>query len=466
MSVDHSFLTLLPDQVQSSRLFSFLRLKGAAHGEAVAQPVVCDGETMIRRKLHRRRTLSRPAILAGPELLEPRRMLSVVFQADFSGSGAGVGTALDMVTYGGSGTTLAAVGGNMTAAIAASPRLADGAGSFLRVTDTGPAPGAVAGAQFTFDSAANSPDDWFISGGSTEFDTVNGAFDFFFRTSNASANWGDGSGTDFEPFDICGYSAGQNGLGLVLNSPAANQMQLELKAVNNAGTTVQDLVANTGTVSNLILANTVYHIAGTLSTDPNGVVTISLFLAPGNTPIDTSSSTYLVAQASSNGTFDPVGDKQIYNAFNTATDGMLLGKASNIDGASQTEGFDTFRIYNVAPETFAAMTAPPPTIILQADFSGTGTGTGAGNLVSLGATGSLVSAPNATAAQSDATQFVTPDSGGYLHIADTGVGMSAGAGVDLVPLSAATSPDSWYSDGGSATYDTLNGAFDFFFRSR
>ncbi|MEI8195254.1 MAG: glycosyl hydrolase family 28-related protein, partial [Phycisphaerae bacterium] len=296
-------------------------------------PLRSGGRTVRSRK--RQRSLHAAVF----ETLEPRRLLSaVVFEADFNGIGTGTGAG-NLVSIGGTGTLITV--GNVTAGQSTgSPFINPDSGGYLHLADTGSGSGS-AGANLLPQAAANSPDVWYTNGGSATFDTLNGAFDFFFRSTLASASW-DSSGTAFRPLDISG---GNNGLRLILNAPAANKLQLELLAYNASGTSVLDLKASNASAN--LAANTLYHMAGTLTTDASGKVTIKLFVAPGNSDIDPTSSTYLLASASSAAALDAAASNVITHAFNSAG-GFIFGKTNNTDTLTQNQDFDTFRIFTAS----------------------------------------------------------------------------------------------------------------------
>ena len=265
----------------------------------------------------------------------------VVFQADFNGSGTGTGETSNIVTYGGT-ASLASVT-NMSAGIGTSPVLLTGAPGFLHLNDTDATTGT-AGASITPKSAAQSMDSWYVDGGATTFDTINGGFDFYFRSSVASSTW-DGTGGDFRPIDLSG---GHSGLRLIVNAPTINRLQLELIGYNSAGTAVQNLITST---SPNIAANTLYHLAVTVTTNATGYVTINLFLAQGDVPINTASNAYLVASTTSTTVFDPPGTNAITHAFNS-TSGYTFGQADYASPHVKTIDFGSFRIYNAVPNVF------------------------------------------------------------------------------------------------------------------
>lgn len=297
------------------------------------------------------------SLAARVETLEPRRLLAVVLQADFTGTGTGTGVG-HLVSLGATGSLISNAGSSVTSSqVATAPFVSPDSGGCLRLVDAGLGIATSAGVHLKPLSSANSPDSWYTDGGTSTFDTVNGAFDFYFRSSIASTSW-DGSGVAFRPLDISG---GNGGLRMIINSTTPNNLQMELKAVNAGGAIVMDLF----TVKNGVnfAANTVYHMAGTVSTDAAGKVSIKLFAARGNVDIDTNSNAYLIASANSASAMDTAASNAINHAFNSATAaGFDFGKMRNTDALAQTQEFDDFRIYNSVPATFDSLVYYPDAV--------------------------------------------------------------------------------------------------------
>lgn len=156
---------------------------------------------------------------------------SLVFQADFNGTQAGTGGASDVVTQGGTGSTTASAG--FSSSVVTSSSLVDGSGGYLHVQapSTKPTAGAVssAGVILTPSSKQNSSfDSWIGSGataGGANFVSLNGAFDFFYRSNTAfsAGTMGTTSTNSFRVIDTAlGNAMGNNGLRLVVNNTNGN----------------------------------------------------------------------------------------------------------------------------------------------------------------------------------------------------------------------------------------------------
>ncbi len=150
----------------------------------------------------------------------------LVFRADFSGPGSGTGGPSDIVAYGGTGRVLNAnpAQSNVEVAFSSANPLAAGTGGYLQLTDKGQRTNAnrPAGVLFIPASDANSFDAWYADTSATlGHDTLNGAFDFLFRTSSHEPL---GQST-LRFFDING---GDSGYRLALASTSVNNLQFTL----------------------------------------------------------------------------------------------------------------------------------------------------------------------------------------------------------------------------------------------
>jgi len=271
---------------------------------------------------------------------------AVVFQADFSGSGGGTGGAADIVALGGTGVisnTNSSLS-NVTASVDSTVPLVAGGGSYLRLNDQGVQSSArAAGVTVTPASAASSFDSWYANtSGTTGFDTLNGGFDFLFRTTSSA---------DLDKDTLRFFDVGVTGVPyrLALSSTLGDKLSL---ALNQNGT---NIARATSAVVNLS-ANTTYRIAGTLSTSAGGLVTVNLYLAAGDTVIDTTSTTHRIATSTSSVVLD--AGNSISSSFGTAG-GFTLGMTSNIDADTKTLDLDSFRIYNAVPATFDGISSIP-----------------------------------------------------------------------------------------------------------
>jgi hypothetical protein len=105
----------------------------------------------------------------------------------------------------------------------------------------------------------------------------------------------------------------------------------------------------------------------------------------------------------------------------------------------------------------------PAQVVLQADFTGTGSSTGTiglptgstGNIATFGDTGSLANGTGFTSSIATPPTGWLPGASGTLQITGTGTGP---AGATLTPSSQANSFNSWYSTGSS--FVSVNGAID------
>ena len=277
-------------------------------------------------------------IVAVSLLLVLNASAALVFQADFNGTGAKTGGPGDMVALGGTGVLNNANSdlSNAVASITSAAPLITGGGAYLRLNDYGSSTRArVVGVVFTPASAANSFDSWYANtSGTLGYDKLNGGFDFLFRTDSRAAL----DANTYRFFDVNG---GVSAYRFTLSSLSGG-ITLVLTEANVA------LVRATSAALNL-KANTPYRIAGTVATNSRGYVTVNLYLAEGDTAIDTSSSTYLMATATSRSVLD-AGNK-ISSSFNSA-DGINFGLIQNTTDDVKTFDLDSFRIYDAAPAIF------------------------------------------------------------------------------------------------------------------
>lgn len=276
----------------------------------------------------------------------------VVFQADFNGPDGTTGGATSMVTLGGTATLLGST--NMSASITNASPLFAGERGHLQTVRSGTG-GAISCATIYPFSAANSPDSWLVlQSGTTTFNQINGALDFYFRDSNGSSGW-TGSGVDFRPMDLNG---GSGGLRIIINAPTTNRLQVELVSKNSSGTTVQDLRAFNSAVT--VAANALNHLVVTASTNPTtGIVTLKLYLASGNTSIDTTLGTNLIASATSTAAITNTGANAVNHAFN-ATNGFSFGQISTVGSTVlKTTDFSSFRVYDTIPTVIATVNYQP-----------------------------------------------------------------------------------------------------------
>jgi hypothetical protein len=286
---------------------------------------------------------------------------AVVFQADFNGTGSSTGGVSDMVTLGGTGVinnpridqSLITVSNPLTSPLGA------GTGAYLHFDDTGTQTASrFAGVTFTPTNKDSSFDSWYgNTSGTVGYDTLNGGFDFLFRTSS-NANLG---GNTLRLLDLNGGAAGYR---LVLTSSATDKLQLQL--LQN-GTILA--TADSGHDSVNLSANITYRIGATVTTDNSGKVTLKLFKASGDTSIDTSSADHLIASSTTTSALD--GNDSISSSFNSAA-GFNFGLQSNSDDDIKTVDLDSFRIYDSAPTTFSSIPEPGTFSLVMGSLIGAG----------------------------------------------------------------------------------------------
>lgn len=281
------------------------------------------------------------SVAAAALLLALNVHAALVFQADFNGAGMGTGGASDMVSFGGTGdiTNANPELSNLVASISSGTPLIAGGGAYLSLDDKGsPSGNRLAGAVFTPASAANSFDSWYAdTSGTLGYDKLNGGFDFLFRTDSSAA-------LDTNTYRFFDANGGTSAYRFTLSSMATNKLSLVLTEANTAIAR-----ATSSTVS--LQPNTTYRIAGTVATNSSGYVTVNLFLAPGDAAIDTSSSTYLIATATSGSVLD--AGNSISNSFNSAA-GINFGLIQNSTDDIKTFDLDSFRLYDSVPATFSS----------------------------------------------------------------------------------------------------------------
>jgi hypothetical protein len=266
---------------------------------------------------------------------------AVVFQADFNGTGSGTGGPSDMVSFGGIGVlnNTNAKLSNVVASISSGTPLIAGGGRYLSLKDQGPSTRTrVVGAEFTPASAANSFDSWYVdASGTLGFDKLNGGFDFLFRTDSSAA-------LDTNAYRFFDVNGGTSAYRFTLSSLSGGLTLV----LTEAGVGIARATSSTVNFK----ANTTYRIAGTLSTDSRGYVTLNLYLAEGERIIDTNSSAYLIASATSRSVLD-AGNK-ISSSFNSVA-GISFGLIQNSSDDIKTFDLDSFRLYDDVPATFSSI---------------------------------------------------------------------------------------------------------------
>jgi hypothetical protein len=272
---------------------------------------------------------------------------ALVFQADFNGPGAGTGGVSDIVALGGTGalTNIAPNISNIVVSVSSLTALGAGTGSYLSLNDQAAQSGTrVAGVEFKPEGAANSFDSWYADTSATlGHDTLNGGFDFLFRTS---------SGEPLVKDTVRFVDVGASGVPyrLALSSTDGDKLSL---AINQSGINI----ARATSAAVKLSAGTTYRIAGTVSTNASGFVTVNLYLAKGNAAIDTGSPLRRIATSTSSVKLD--AGNSISGAFGTAG-GFYFGMMSNVDADTKTLDLDSFRIYDAVPASFDADSIPKP----------------------------------------------------------------------------------------------------------
>ncbi len=266
----------------------------------------------------------------------------LVFQADFNGTGGGTGGASDIVTLGGTGIMYDTSNADgVSSAIT---------GGNLVVTDTDIANASrSAGVEITTTTVGNGFNALFEDTSATlGFDTLNGGFDYIFKSDKASMD-----AKSVRPIDL--YFGQGNQIRLITTTNTGGSFMIELIDYSVADT-LGDPRPNTAFSS--YTADTWYHMAVTLETSVAGLVTVNLFLAEGNTEISTSGTP--TATVTSSG---------ILNTEGAVTNNILRFASSDTTTAGNVN-FDNFRIYNDIPETFSAIPEPSAFTLLSALMAG------------------------------------------------------------------------------------------------
>ena len=265
-------------------------------------------------------------------LIAPASYGAIIFQTDFSGVN-GTGNTNVTGTVGGTATLI----GTAQASIDTAAPMANGAGGYLEIAEPGTA--ITSGVDITGSASSNPFNSWIgtpVSVSGTDYVNLNGAFDFFFRTNLSSSSWNTGKS----------YILNMGG-----NSP---DLSLALYT-NNGGIKIQIGSSSTGNIG--VTAGNVYHIAGTVSTDPaTGGITLDLYEALGDTAI---SSTGSPSVTKSLGTF--LATTYTGNFGN----GPILFGAHNYGSTNvMNNDFDSLRIYDSVPATFDTLAVPEPNVLL------------------------------------------------------------------------------------------------------
>jgi hypothetical protein len=267
---------------------------------------------------------------------------SVIFQADFDGSGGGTGGPSDMVTSGGTGTLR---GGNgTTATIETGPELGSGGGDFLRVSRAAATDaGGVRGAEFVpLSYSSNYFNAWYTNDGVT--DSLVGAVDFFYRQNN-----------DFQDNNSFSLTLAQasNANGLRVNLSTSNSNTLTLEVRQRIGALNQVLSSESTTFT--IAADTAYHFAMLADGTPGNTV-FKVFMETGTGSINPSTATPLIETSA----FAIDGINGLTDSFlETGNFGVTANAWDAYEDAIELD-FDSLRIYDSVPTEFAAIAIPEP----------------------------------------------------------------------------------------------------------
>jgi hypothetical protein len=254
----------------------------------------------------------------------------LVFQADFNGTGGGTGGASDIVTLGGTGVMYdTSTTDGVSSAVT---------GGNLVVTDADIInANRRSGVAITTTTTSNGFNALFEDTSATlGFDTLNGGFDYIFKSDKASMD-----AKTVRPLDL--FFGQGNQIRLITTTNVSGSFMIELIDYSTADT-LGDPRPQTAFSS--YTADTWYHMAVTLETSAAGLVTVNLFLAEGNTEISTSGTP--TATVTSSG---------ILNTEGALTNNTLYFASSDTTTAGNVN-YDNFRIYNDIPDTFSAIPEP------------------------------------------------------------------------------------------------------------
>lgn len=268
--------------------------------------------------------------------------VSPVFEADFTSV---TGTTINGTT-GGTATSYSKNSYSQGSIGSANP-FTSASGGYLVATETaGQPPGA--GANISPTTGFNS---WFTETGSGPGgadNTINGAFDFFYKSDVDSSTW---SGSSARIMDV---NWGSTGIRLVLISPAANELEFAL--LTQPSSDYGHFYLGDSSVN--MTAGDLYHIAATVSTAPGtGDLTANLYIVYGNTAIVTAGAVTTTPVATV--TVGPFTDP-VTTGFGTSD--FLFGQEAygSSSPTTMSQEFDSLRIYNGVPTTFSALPIPEP----------------------------------------------------------------------------------------------------------
>ncbi|MEI8195929.1 MAG: hypothetical protein WCI73_08485, partial [Phycisphaerae bacterium] len=390
-----------------------------------------------------------------------------IFQADFNGTGTGVGGGGNITTSGGTSALGTTTG--VTNTISSTAPFSAVGGSYLNSSVALNASQSQNIATFTPTSAANS---WSalvgsVKIGSYSYLTMNGGFDLFLRPNSFES----GSSSWFRPVDVGGggplrlifNGTGSNGLQLVIN--AASSILSTSPTFATTSTSTSSLTGSLAYLTSPFTLGATEHIGFTFNTSlTTGQVTMSVYAVAGTGAIDTTATTNLLGTQSFYINAASLGANPLPTGAWTMTErsktGGNYGTATSID-------YDTVRLYNTTPGVFNGLaTALPANVITQADLGGAGTATGPGNIVQSGGTGALGTGTGVSTTISTLSPF-TAGSDSYVNSSLAVGAANASSVATITPASAANSWAALIGTPISAngfSYLNINGGFDLFVR--
>ncbi|WP_269522745.1 hypothetical protein [Coraliomargarita parva] len=258
---------------------------------------------------------------------------NVVFQADFNGTGSGTGGASDIATLGGTGSIYDTASDDDIVS-----SISDGK---LTVTDGAAKVGRKVGVTLNPTSIDNGFNSWFEdTSDSLGYDSVNGALDFFFQSTETEL-----TGTSIRPIDVRLGQNDQLRLILTTNTPSSGTGPFAVQILDYSSGSGVNIGGASYNFSDY-QANTLYHVAVTLETGVDGLITTNIYITEGNTTI--SSAAIADGSETTSASFNSTGTT-LNNSFTFGT--------HDIDVARVVE-FDSFRLYDSIPTEFSAIPEP------------------------------------------------------------------------------------------------------------
>lgn len=294
-----------------------------------------------------------------------------VFEADFDGSGAGVGGKTDIAATGG---TAAFASGSANTVANTSPIWGSYGNSTVAADSTGAFNFVTFNPATSANSLASLASTLTING--KAYIALNGGFDCFVRPNAIAA----GDSTWFRPIDI-NSRVSTSGLRLIFNGTSNGDIRVELasngapfsSAAKLSGTQTGGFV---GAANDIILisnpaqittAGTTYHVGFTFNTNATtGVVTLRLFGIAGTGTIDTTATPLASATFKIDGAI--VGSTPLGSGSWTMSE-----RCSTPSWAATSVDYDTVRLYSRDPGSFIGLAPAANAIhpaIVQTDMQG------------------------------------------------------------------------------------------------